>query len=222
VSHNKPAEAGAKTNRINTIAIGLSVIAIVIVAYLAGRLYFGAGFGGPGQQAAVAPAPVIGGPFTLVDQNGNTVTDADFRGRYMLIYFGYTYCPDVCPTALTRNSDALDLMGAAADRVVPVFITVDPERDTVEHMKDYADFFHPRLVALTGTPEQVAAVAKAYRVYFAKAQEKGADADDYLMDHTSITYLMGPDGQFLSHFGHDVSPERMAERLNKIVTGEGA
>lgn len=221
MSQDKPAEAGAKTRRINAIALGLSVIAIVIVAYLAGRLYFGSGLGGLGQQAAIAPAPAIGGPFTLVDQDGNTVTDADFHGRYMLIYFGYTYCPDVCPTGLTRNSDALDLMGDAADKVVPVFITVDPERDTVALMKDYADFFHPRLVALTGTPEQIAAVAKAYRVYYAKAQEEGADADDYLVDHTSITYVMGPDGQFLSHFGHDVSPERMAERLNKIVAGEG-
>ena len=220
MSQNKPAEAGTKTRRTNAIALVLSVIAIVIVAYLAGRLYFGVG--GPGQQAAVTSAPVIGGPFTLVDQDGNTVTDADFRGRYMLIYFGYTFCPDICPTGLTRNSDALELMGDAADKVVPMFITVDPERDTVEHMKDYADFFHPRLVALTGTPEQTAAVAKAYRVYYAKAQEEGADADDYLMDHTSITYVMGPEGTFLSHFSHDVSPERMAERLNRIVAGEGA
>ncbi len=220
MSQNKPAEAGTKTRRTNAIALVLSVIAIVIVAYLAGRLYFGVG--GPGQQAAVTSAPVIGGPFTLVDQDGNTVTDADFRGRYMLIYFGYTFCPDICPTGLTRNSDALELMGDAADKVVPMFITVDPERDNVEHMKDYADFFHPRLVALTGSPEQTAAVAKAYRVYSAKAQEEGADADDYLMDHTSITYVMGPEGTSLSHCSHDVSPERMAERLNKIVAGEGA
>ena len=115
-----------------------------------------------------------------------------------------------------------DLMGEAADKVVPIFVTIDPERDTVEHIKEYAAFFHPRLVALTGTPEQIAEVAKAYRVYYAKAQQKGAAADEYLMDHSSITYVMGPDGQFLSHFGHDVSPERMAERLNKIVAGEGA
>jgi protein SCO1/2 len=219
VSKRKPAKAGTKTRRINAVALVLSVIAIVIVAYLAGRQYFGTG--GPEQQAADSPAPAIGGPFTLVDQNGKTVTDADFRGRYMLIYFGYTFCPDVCPTALTRNSDALDLMGKAADKIVPIFITVDPERDTAENMKEYAGFFHPRLLALTGTPEQVAAAAKAYRVYYAKVQEKGADADDYLMDHTSITYLMGPDGKFLSHFGHDVSPERMAERLTKIVGGAG-
>jgi protein SCO1 len=221
MNQKKPPAAGAKKSRTNVIALALSLVAIVIVAFLAGKLYFG-GVGGSGQEAVVTPSPAIGGPFTLVDQHGKTVTDADFRGRYMLVFFGYTFCPDICPTGLSRNSDALDLMGEEADKVVPIFITIDPERDTVEHMKEYASFFHPRLVALTGTLEQIAAVAKAYRVYYAKAQEKGAEADEYLMDHSSITYVMAPDGQFLTHFGHDVSPERMAERLGKIVSGGGA
>ena len=221
MSQDKSNTAAAKKGRTNAIALALSAIAIVIVAFLAGKLYFGSVVG-PGQEAVVTPSPAIGGPFTLVDQHGKTVTDADFRGRYMLVFFGYTFCPDICPTGLTRNSDALALIGEAADKVVPIFITIDPERDTVEHIKEYAAFFHPRLVALTGTPEQIAEVAKAYRVYYAKAQEKGAAADEYLMDHSSITYVMGPDGQFLSHFGHDVSPERMAERLGKIVSGAGA
>lgn len=221
MSQNKPPAAGAKTSRSNMIALGLSVVAIIIIVFLAGRLYFGV-VGGSEQEAVITPTPAIGGPFTLVDQDDTTVTDADFRGRYMLVFFGYIYCPDICPTGLSRNSDALDLMGEEADKVVPIFITIDPERDTVEQMKEFATFFHPRLVALTGTLEQIAAVAKAYRVYYAKAQEEGAEEDEYLMDHSSITYVMGPDGKFLSHFGHDVSPERMAERLGKIVAGEGA
>jgi len=165
----------------------------------------------------VAAVDAIGGPFTLVDHNGITRTDADFRGRYMLIYFGYTYCPDICPTALMRNSDALDILGEQADSIVPILISVDWQRDTPEQIKDYVGFFHPRFVGLTGSEEQLDNAAEAYRVYYSRMQLRGADEDEYVMDHSSVTYLMGPDGRFLSHFLDDVTPEAMAERIRGFL-----
>lgn len=189
----------------------LVLLAVAAIGVIASLSWFGTGSRQSDQGAAV-----LGGPFTLTDQNGRTVTDADFHGKYLLVYFGYTYCPDVCPTSLARNTEALDLLGKQGEEIVPILISVDPERDTPERLKEYAAFFHPRLVALTGTPEQVAAVAKAYRVYYAKAEtDRGPDA--YLLDHSSFTYLMGPDGRFLQFFRHDLSPEEMAERIKQAL-----
>ncbi len=172
-------------------------------------------------RATLAPAgalsPTIGGPFTLVDQNGRTVTAADFRGRFMLVYFGYTYCPDVCPTTLTTMADAIDLLDGDGENVVPVFITVDPARDTPEHLKMYVSYFHPRLVGLTGTSEAVAAAAKAYRVYYAEAHQEGAAEDDYLVDHLSFVFLMGPDGAFRAHFENGAGAEAMAKRIREYL-----
>jgi len=165
----------------------------------------------------ITGAALVGGPFGLVDQHGATRTDAEFRGRFMLIYFGYTYCPDVCPTELATMGRALDLLGDAGERVQPIFITVDPERDTVEQLATYGASFHPRLLLLTGSAEQVKAAATAYRVYSARVE--GSDATDYLMDHTSIVYLMGPDGRFLTHFPQGTPPERMAEVLRERLSG---
>jgi cytochrome oxidase Cu insertion factor (SCO1/SenC/PrrC family) len=159
---------------------------------------------------------LIGGSFTLVDQAGRTVTDEDFRGRYMLIYFGYTFCPDVCPLALQSMSTALDMLGQKADAVVPLFITIDPERDTVPVLADYSQHFHPSLRALTGTAEQVRGAARAYRVYYKKAED-GGTFTDYLMDHTSLVYLMGPDGEYLAHFTHGTTVEEIARRLSEIL-----
>ncbi len=168
-------------------------------------------------EPAGAAGPTIGGSFTLVDQNGKTVTAGDFRGRFMLVYFGYTYCPDVCPTTLTTMADAIDILDGDGDSVVPVFITVDPERDTPEHLKMYVNYFHPRLVGLTGTTQSVAAAAKAYRIYYAKAPEDGASGDDYLMDHLSFVFLMGPDGAFRAHFENGIGPEAMAKRIREYL-----
>ena len=137
----------------------------------------------------------------------------------MLVYFGYTYCPDVCPTSLSIMSQALDLLeaetGSLEDRVVPVFVTVDPARDDVPAMATYAEHFHPRLVALTGSDEQIAAAAKAYRVYYRKAEDPSAS--EYLMDHSSFIYLMGPDGTYVSHFAHNASPQEVAEGLKGLL-----
>jgi len=205
----------------NGLAIALAVVGLMILGFLVGRHYFGPGSQAPGERLTTS-SPLIGGEFTLVDQNGATVTDADFKGQFMLVYFGYTFCPDVCPTALNRNAEAMDVLGEEAEKVVPILITIDPERDTVAHMKEYAKFFHPRLVALTGSEEQVKAAAKAYRVFYAKVEEEGADPDNYLMDHTAITFMVGPDGQFVQHFSHDVTPEEMAERMRKVMAEAGA
>ena len=161
-----------------------------------------------GEQ--VAPVS-IGGEFTLTDQNGVTRRPEDFRGKLMLVYFGYTFCPDACPTALQDMSRAIDLLGLKGDAVQPIFITIDPARDTVEQMKLYASNFHPRLIALTGTPDQVAEAAKAYRVYYAKGKSTGGT--DYLMDHTVFIYLMGRDGKYLSHFPPGTTAEQMAAAI---------
>lgn len=159
-------------------------------------------------------APVaIGGDFTLVDQNGVTRHAADFRGKLMLVYFGYTYCPDACPTALQDMSQAIDLLGEKGAEVRPIFITVDPDRDTPAQMKLYAENFHPRLVALTGTPEQINVAARAYRVYYQKEKPSSPKADDYLMDHSGFIYLMGRDGRYVSHFSPGVTAEEMAKAI---------
>ncbi len=184
-----------------------AVVAVAVLVVLAWHQFT--------AEQGSGPAVAIGGPFTLVDQHGQTVTDESLRGQHLLIYFGYTFCPDVCPTELQAMSQAVDALGPDGAEVTPVFITVDPARDTVEQMASYAPHFHPRLVALTGSEAQVAAAAKAYRVYYKKAEDDAAS--DYLMDHSSIIYLMGPDGAFLTHFSYGTTAEQMAEGMKKYL-----
>jgi protein SCO1/2 len=160
--------------------------------------------------------PSIGGPFTLENSSGKTVTDRDFRGKYMLVYFGYTYCPDVCPTTLNAVAAALDKLGPKAKELSPIFITVDPQRDTPDVMKQYTGAFSPALVGLTGTPDEIARVAKEYRVYYAK-HVTGPGPGDYSMDHSSIIYLMGPDGRFIAPIRADGSGDEMAAEIGKLV-----
>ncbi len=159
----------------------------------------------------------IGGPFTLVDHKGRTVTEQDFRGRYMLVYFGYTFCPDVCPTTLSTIAEAMEILGEKADQIAPVFITVDPHRDTVEQLAAYVPFFDPRLVALTGTEDQIAEATQSFKVYYAKVEEDPDDPESYLMDHSAQTYLMGPDGKFLTFFNHGADAQSMAEGLRRYL-----
>ncbi|BAQ16136.1 cytochrome oxidase biogenesis protein Sco1/SenC/PrrC, putative copper metallochaperone [Methyloceanibacter caenitepidi] len=159
---------------------------------------------------------LIGGPFELVGKDGKTVTDKDFRGRYMLVFFGFTHCPDICPAELQVMSAALDELGDKADKVVPIFITVDPERDTPELVTAYVENFGPNFVGLTGSPEAIANAAKAYRVTYQKFQEEGA-GDNYSVDHSALLYLMGPDGTFVTHFPYGTSPEKMAETLRRYL-----
>ncbi len=164
-----------------------------------------------------AGGPTIGGPFTLVSGDGHTVTDRDFRGKYLLVYFGYTYCPDVCPTTLNAVAGALDKLGKTADRLQPLFITIDPRRDTPAVIKQYAAAFSPRLLGLTGTPAQIAAVAKEYHVYYAE-HRTGPGPNDYSMDHSSILYLMGPDGRFIAPIRADGTSAEMAAQIGKLVS----
>lgn len=166
-------------------------------------------------QQVETTAASVGGPFRLVDHTGKTVSDADYRGKYLLIYFGYTFCPDVCPTELSTMAAALDKLGPVADGIQPLFVTIDPERDTADHMAGYVTLFHPRLVGLTGTPEEIRAVARSFRVYAAKAP--GSEGDAYLMDHSSFVYLMGPDGKFMAVFPGGTSAEKMAADIKKRI-----
>lgn len=159
----------------------------------------------------------IGGPFTLANAAGKQVTDRDFRGKYLLVYFGYTYCPDVCPTTLTTLSAALPMLGTKADRVQPLFITVDPKRDTPVVIGQYAAAFGPRIIGLTGTGEQIAAVEKEYRVYAAE-HRTGPGPNDYSMDHSSIIYLMAPDGRFIAPIRADADSTTMAAEIAKGVS----
>ena len=187
------------------------VIAIAAFAFVAlatvGRVYLVDQHDTGGSGGSVK----IGGSFNLVDHTGKTVTDQDFHGKYMLVYFGYTFCPDVCPTSLSLIAGALDqLTPAQLDNVVPVFITVDPERDTPEAMGTYVEHFHENMVGLSGTAEQIKDIARKYKAYYAKV---GTDPDTYTMDHSSITYLMDPTGKYAAHFGHNTPSDQMAKRL---------
>jgi cytochrome oxidase Cu insertion factor (SCO1/SenC/PrrC family) len=187
----------------------------------AGRL--GMLFGG--QQAPIPSAGGIqlpqgvslGGPFSLTDQSGRAVTERDFAGGWMLVYFGYSYCPDVCPTELGTMAAAVDAMGAAGEKVVPALITIDPQRDTPAQLADYVARFHPRMLGLTGTPEQVAEVARRYRVYFARVQR--AEMTDYLMDHSSFIYLVGPDARVRALFRPEMRPEDIAAAVAAQMGG---
>lgn len=174
---------------------------------------------GTSREGQSSGTPLVGGAFTLVDQNGKTRTQADFAGKLMLIYFGYTFCPDVCPTGLQRLSEGLDaLTDAERAQVTPVFVTIDPARDTPEVLKEYVAQFHPDLVGLTGTTEQVAGAAKAYRVYYRKSDQT-KDQKDYLMDHSSIIFLMGKDGTYKAHFTHETKPEDIAAGVRRALQG---
>ncbi|CAH0287523.1 hypothetical protein ROS9278_04130 [Roseomonas sp. CECT 9278] len=210
----------------------VSVLLVLLIGGAWGAAWFGRG---PGESVSDAflrsiarltggdmPAPSaggiqlaqgvsLGGPFTLVDHTGRTVTDRDFAGRPLLVYFGFTYCPDVCPTELGTIAAALDAMGPAGERVTPILVTIDPERDTPAALADYVSRFHPRMIGLTGSAEQVAAAARAYRVYYARVRPR--DSTDYLMDHSSFIYFVGPDGRVRSLFRPETTPEAIAAAI---------
>ncbi|MBX3519608.1 MAG: SCO family protein [Xanthobacteraceae bacterium] len=169
---------------------------VVLAAFAAGALALTAGIFVFGPSEQTRPSSV-GGPFQLVDQNGKTVTDADFRGKPFLVFFGFTHCPDICPTTLFEVSEVFNRLGADAEKVSAIFITVDPERDTPEKLKLYLSSFHPRIFGLSGTNEQIEAVKKAYYVYAKRVPLEGGG---YTMDHTAIVYLMDKNGKFIAPF----------------------
>jgi len=222
------------------IAMLAALAAIALTAYAAWRMSRPALEGAVGPNAVVGASRVvkvspeikIGGPFTLTDHTGKRVHDTDFRGRLMLVYFGYGYCPDVCPTELQNIAAALDMLGTDAKTVQPIFITVDPERDTVKFLAEYVPQFYPRLIGLTGTPAEIDAVAKEYRVYHARAKDdvppakggtgKDAESQDYLVDHSAFVYLMGRDGTYLTMFRPATDPRKIAQTLTAYLTDEQA
>ena len=192
-----------------------AAIAVLVIAVGVNRLWpeFLRGVIGASTPGVVS----VGGPFALTDHTGARVSDASYRGRFMLIYFGYTFCPDVCPTELQTVAGALERLGPAAARVVPLFITIDPERDTVTALRDYVTLFDDRLVGLTGSVEEIAAVARAYRVFYAKATPR--DSSTYLMDHSSFLYLMAPDGSFRALFRQGMGADELAQALRTRLAG---
>ena len=187
---------------------------VVLGAFLAGLvLFFGVILLITGRTSTPAVA-AVGGPFHLVDQNGKAVSDTDMKGRPFLVFFGFTHCPDVCPTTLFEISEVLRKLGPDADRTGALFITVDPERDTPASMKDYLSNFDPHLRGLTGDPAAVNAAIKAYRVY---AKKVPVDGGDYTMDHTAIVYLMDKDGHFVAPFSLKRTPEAAADDLRRYL-----
>ncbi|MCY1126458.1 SCO family protein [Frigidibacter sp. RF13] len=158
----------------------------------------------------VGGSGAIGGPFTLTDENGSRVTDKEVLSKPALVYFGYTYCPDVCPTDSARNAEAVDILEENGHEVTPVFISVDPGRDTPEVLKEWTDYLHPRMIGLTGSEEEIKAVTKEYKTYY-KVPEAPAD-DSYMVDHMTQTYLMLPGHGFVEFFGRDETSDQVAER----------
>ncbi|MGZ0187016.1 MAG: SCO family protein [Alphaproteobacteria bacterium] len=190
------------------LAGGIAVLAIKVID------------AGPNEAGGIAGfgQPTVGGPFSLIDGDGKAITEAAFADSHTMIYFGYTFCPDVCPTELIAVAEAIDLLPSdIAAKVRPVFISIDPERDTPDVVKDYVSNFHPTMVGLTGTPEQVKAAAKAYRVYFAKGEVDPKAPDDYLMAHSSFIYVMDQQNRYLKHFSVGTSPEDIAKGLRELL-----
>ena len=191
----------------------VAAAAIVIGADIAYRHWSDPAGGGVFPSRGIAR---IGGPFELTGEDGKTYRWSDFDGQYRIVYFGYAYCPDVCPTELQLITEALGVLGPTAKKVQPLMITMDPERDTVEVLADYVSNFHPSIMALTGSVEQIKAVAGAYKAYFAKG---AIDKDgEYFMDHSPFIYLMGPKGQYLHHFAPNTSSEVIAARIQSAVS----
>lgn len=161
------------------------------------------------------PAVPVGGAFSLIDHNGAAVDEKSYGSRYLVVYFGFTFCPDICPTELHAISTALDMLGKDADKIQPLFITVDPERDNVEAMAGYMRNFHPAIAGLTGSPDQIKQVAEAYRVYYAKAPLSEAPGD-YTMNHTSYIYVIDCEGRYIRHISVGTKPEEIAEILGSL------
>ena len=193
-----------------------SHILLVLSAFLAGLVIFlGVFLFASGQLSSSGPgASAIGGPFRLIDQDGKPITDQDFKGRPFLVFFGYTHCPDICPTTLFDVSELMRALGNDADRTAALFVTVDPERDTPAAMKDYLSSFDPHLRGATGDAKAIDAAEKEYRVY---AKKVPTDGGDYSMDHTALVYLMDKQGRFVAPFSLKRRPEEAAAELRRYL-----
>jgi cytochrome oxidase Cu insertion factor (SCO1/SenC/PrrC family) len=197
----------------------LVIVATVLIGAAIGyavQHFFLAAPPGTAREGRGFGEALVGGPFSLVDQDGKRRTDADFRGRLMLVNFGFTNCPDICPLGMALMAETLDRLGPDADKLQPIFITVDPARDTAPVLKDYIAHFSDRIVGLTGSKEEIAAAAKAYRVYY-KVHGDPATNPNYGVDHSGFLYLMSRDGKFITHFMHDTPSDRVAETIRKSL-----
>jgi protein SCO1/2 len=208
------ARTPANPDRPSRFAI-LAVVAAGLLVLAAGAMLALAFRETPQGAAGTALASAIGGPFRLIDQNGKPVSDTDLKGKWQLVFFGYTHCPDTCPTALNEIALALERLGAKRNEVEVVFITVDPERDTPEMLKSYVASFDAPIIALTGAPDAVAQAARAYRVFYAKHPLPGGDYD---MDHSAVIYVMNPEGRFTATFTPDSTADAIADRLQKLLS----
>lgn len=209
--------------RLKRLTLALAAL-VVVLAFAAGGAFWRLGsLHSQAATAVVSPAADFGGPFSLTDQDGMRRTDTDFRGKYMLLFFGYTNCPDICPTMLAVEAEALDKLGSRAGNIVPIFISVDPKRDTPAKLKSYLSAFDamPRsarldFVGLTGSNEDIAKAANAYRVYYrAHLDGQTEDGAGYSVDHTTEVYLMSPEGKFVAYYSEGISPDEMAADLTK-------
>jgi len=168
-----------------------------------------------------AEVPTIVSRYLLMDTKGRAVSNEDFPGRFQLIAFGYTYCPDICPTTLAEMALVMDKLGDKAARLQPIFVTVDPERDTPEVLRRYTKFFHPAIIGLTGSPELVRRAADHFKVRYEKYREPGAAPDKYSVDHSAGMYLLGPDGRFLLKFAYAKPPQEIADRIAALINEAG-
>lgn len=201
--------------RVAAIAASVAVVTFVGGTAIAASGWFESLFGGGSDDAYAqcgggAVAGEIGGPFELVNAEGKTVTDADVITEPSLVYFGYTFCPDVCPFDMARNADAVDVLAERGMSVTPVFISIDPERDTPQQVGEFAENLHDKAIGLTGSTEQVKAASQAYRTYYSK-QDSGDEY--YLVDHSTFTYLVMPEAGFVDYFRREVTPQEMADRV---------
>jgi len=192
---------------------------VVVVAAAATGFYVYQEFQKTKTQAS--PVSDLGGYFSLMDQDQHRRTNADFRGRHMMVYFGYTYCPDICPTALSSMSSALKALGSASSMIQPIFISVDGARDTPQQLKTYMQNFHPSFVALTGSDAEIEEAKRAYKVYATRVTEDGLDPKNYLLDHSSIIYIMDPKGRYVTHFSHETPAGEMAATLRLVLSRKG-
>ena len=202
----------------NVALIGVMLAALILIAVVAYTAWMRLTVSGnveTAESAGFAAAVKIGGPFTLTNHFGEKVTDSTYQGRFLLVYFGYGYCPDICTTELAYMAATLDAMGPAGTEVQPLFITLDPERDTFKFLSEYVTQFHSNFVGLTGTPAEIASVAKSYRVFYRRVESE--EASEYLMDHSGFVYLMGPDGSFLTMFRGGTNPESIGKTIITYV-----
>lgn len=201
-----------KRRRLSTLAMGGLLLAVA-VGFMALLTLRHDGSRGPGA---------VGGPFSLVDHEGRRVTEQDYAGRFLLVYFGFTFCPDICPTDLQVVGQAMDMLSPEErQRVQPLFITIDPARDRPAVLAEYVRLFHPTIVGLTGTEAEIAAVAKAYRVYYARAQGPEGQGPDYMMDHSTQMFLMAPDGHLVALFPTGTEPQVLVTALRAAIAKSG-